>query len=116
MARWFSSGQRRKITIDNLIVGGFVAGIKPWWDDGNHLVDGEVFVDFTHHRQKIGAELSKTIYKTALQQYQIISIDLVTFSKNGFPLSWYQKLNFKIDKQLIMIIGDPQTVIKKMEE
>ena len=101
-------------TIDNRIVGGFVAGIKPWWD-GNHLVDGEVFVDFDYHQQKIGTELSKAIYKTALKKYQITSIDLVTFSKNGFPLSWYKKLNFVIQKQLIIISGDLQSVIKKLK-
>lgn len=26
------------------VVGGIVAGIKPWWN-GNHMVDGELFVD-----------------------------------------------------------------------
>jgi predicted N-acetyltransferase YhbS len=68
-------------TIDEKIVGGFIAGIKPWWD-GNHLVDGEVFVDYAYHKQKIGSKLSKVIYQTALDKYSITSIDLVTFSKN----------------------------------
>ena len=31
-------------------------------------------------------------------------------------LSWYKKLDFVIEKQLIMITGDPQLVIKKLEE
>lgn len=29
---------------DHRLVGAFVVGIRPWWD-GNHLVDGELFVD-----------------------------------------------------------------------
>ncbi|MFH1233580.1 MAG: GNAT family N-acetyltransferase [Patescibacteria group bacterium] len=99
--------------IDNKIVGGFVAGIKPWWG-GNHLIDGEVFVDYQYHKNKIGTKLSKAIYKTALDKYKITSIDLVTFSKNGFPLTWYEKLGFKVEKKLIMINGDPKIVMKKL--
>jgi aminoglycoside 6'-N-acetyltransferase I len=101
--------------IDNKIVGGFVAGIKPWWD-GNHLIDGEVFVDYDYHKHKIGTELSKVMYKTALDKYKITSIDLSTFSKNGFPLSWYEKLGFKVNKQLIMINGNPGLALKKLGE
>jgi len=101
--------------IENKIVGGFVAGIKPWWD-GNHLVDGEVFVDYQYHKHKIGTELSKAIYKTAFDKYDITSIDLVTFSKNGFPLSWYEKLGFVVEKKLIIINGDPKIVMQKLGE
>lgn len=100
---------------ENKIVGGFVAGIKPWWD-GNHLIDGEVFVDYQYHKHKIGTELSKAIYKTALDKYKIASIDLITFSKNGFPLSWYKNLGFEVEKQLIMIHGDPIVVTRKLGE
>ncbi len=97
------------------IIGGFVAGIKPWWD-GNHLVDGEIFVDYDYHKLGIGIKLSKAMYKTALDKYDITNIDLVTFGKNGFPLSWYESLGFKIDDQLIMISGKPKSVIKKLGE
>lgn len=101
-------------TLGNRIVGGFIAGIKPWWN-GNHLIDGEVFVDYNYHKYGIGTELSKVIYKTALDKYKITSIDLVTFNKNGFPLSWYKKLGFEAEKQLIIINGNPEIVIKKLD-
>lgn len=38
---------------DGKIAGAFVAGIKPWWD-GNHLVDGELFVDPDFQKKGIG--------------------------------------------------------------
>ena len=101
--------------IEDKIVGGFVAGIKPWWD-GNHLVDGEVFVDYNYHKHKIGTELSKAIYKTALTKYKITSIDFVTFSKNGFPLSWYERLGFKVNRQLVLINGTPKETLKNLGE
>ena len=101
--------------IDNKIAGGFVAGIKPWWD-GNHLIDGEIFVDYNYHKFGIGTKLSKIMYKTAFKKYNIISIDFVTFSKNGFPLSWYESLGFKIEKELIMISGKTKDILRKIEK
>ena len=100
--------------INNKIIGGFVAGIKPWWD-GNHLVDGEIFVDYDYHKLGIGTKLSKIMYEAAFEKYNITSIDFVTFSKNGFPLSWYDSLGFEIEKELIMISGKPENVLKKIE-
>ena len=38
--------------VENKIVGGFVGGIKPWWD-GNHLVDVEVFVHPDYQKRGI---------------------------------------------------------------
>ncbi len=99
--------------VDKKIIGGFLGGIKPWWD-GNHLVDGEVFVDYAFHKKGIGTALSKKMYKTALDKYRITSIDLVTFSKGGFPLSWYQSLGFKTNDFLKMISGKPKKALKKL--
>ena len=101
--------------IEDTIVGGFVAGIKPWWD-GNYLTDGEIFVDNRYHKHRIGSKLSKILYKTALDKYNIVRIDFITFSKNGFPLSWYTKLGFETEKQFIMINGAPKKVLKRLKE
>lgn len=99
--------------MDDKIVGGFVAGIKPWWD-GNHLVDGEVFVDFAYQKHKVGTELSRVMYNDAIEKYKITSIDFVTFSKDGFPLSWYEKLGFEVTKDLYMISGKPDLVLERL--
>ncbi len=102
-------------TVDDVIVGGFVAGIKPWWD-GNHLVDGELFVDFNYQRQKIGNHLLQACIDKALEKYKITNLDAVTFSKNGFPLSLYKKMGFKIERSLILINADPETVLKNLRK
>jgi len=102
-------------TINEKIVGGFLAKIKPWWD-GNHLFDAEVFVDQDYKNKKIGSTLSKAVYKMALDKYKITSIDLITYSDDGFPLLWYQKLGFELEKKPIMITGNPEDILKKLDE
>lgn len=101
--------------LNNKIVGGFVAGIKPWWD-GNHLVDGEIFVDFNYHKRGIGSELSKAMYAKAIKKYKIAGIDFVTFSKNNFPLKWYKSMGFVVGRELIMINGDANKVMQRLDK
>ncbi len=100
-------------TVENKIVGGFVSGIKPWWD-GNHLIDGEIFVDPAYQTCGIGLKLSKVMYQTALEKYKITNISFVTFSRNNFPLRWWRKLGFTIETHLILIDADPKEVLKKL--
>ncbi|MCK5027350.1 MAG: GNAT family N-acetyltransferase [Candidatus Pacebacteria bacterium] len=99
--------------VENKIVGGFVAGIKPWWD-GNHLIDGEIFVDPAYQTCGIGPKLSKIMYQTALEKYKITNISFITFSRNNFPLRWWRKLGFGIETHLILIDADPKEVLKKL--
>lgn len=101
--------------VDKKVVGGFMANMKPWWD-GNHLVDGEVFVAFKYQKQKIGTRLSQAMYKEALDKYDIVSIDFITFSKNGFPLGWYERLGFETEKQFILINGKPKKTLEELEK
>src|SRR3989344_8735665 len=96
---------------DGKIVGAFLAGIKPWWD-GNHLVDGEVFVDTDYQKKGIGTELSKAMYKTAIEKYNANYFDGITFADNKHPLSWYKKQGFKEIKNWTLITGDLRKVLK----
>lgn len=98
---------------DKVIVGGFVSGVKPWWD-GNHLFDGEVFVDPDHQKKGIGTELSKVMYKTAVEKYGATHFDAFTFSDREHPLSWYKKQGFNEVKNWTIISGDLRKVLKKL--
>jgi len=101
--------------LDGELVGGFVAGVKPWWD-GMHLVDGEVFVHPKHQKSGVGTELSKVMYKTALDKYNVVAFDTYTFSKTDFPLKWYKKQGFKEIKEWTMISADVKEVLDYLEK
>lgn len=91
-------------TMDEEIVGGFLAAIRPWWD-GNHLVDGELFVSPTKQRQGIGASLMRILLTTAKERYQAVVMEAITFRTEEFPLSWYQKVGFHIVDDMVIISG-----------
>jgi L-amino acid N-acyltransferase YncA len=44
------------------IAGAFLTAIKPWWD-GNHLMEGEIFVDSAFQKKGIGTELLKAVFR-----------------------------------------------------
>jgi len=100
---------------DEKIVGAFVAGVKPWWD-GNHLVDGEIFVHPDYQKKGIGTELSKAIYKIALEKYKVVRFDTYTFKKTNFPLSWYKSQGFTENKEWAMIEGDVKSILSNLEK
>jgi len=97
------------------IVGGFVAGIKPWCD-GNHLVDGEMFVDPDYQKKGIGSELSKVMYRTALEKYDAKIFDAITFSKKEHPLKWYKRQGFREVKEWTIISGDLREILENLDK
>ncbi len=99
---------------DREAVGAFVAGIKPWWD-GNHLVDGEIFVHPNHQGKGIGRVLSRHMYETAIEGYDAVTCDLDTFRGTGFPLSWYKSLGFEEVDELVIISADLERVLGNLK-
>jgi len=96
------------------IVGGFVAGVKPWWD-GNHLSDGEIFVRPNYQKKGIATKLSIALYKKALKKYKIVCFDGFTFKKTKFPLSWYLSQGFIQNKDWTMISGDINSILLNLK-
>jgi len=97
------------------VIGAFVAGIKPWWN-GNHLVDGEIFVDPDYQKKGIGTLLSKTMFKEALRKYKAKVWIAYTFKKYEFPLKLYKNLGFDEMKEWTIIYGDIKKALKKLEK
>jgi GNAT superfamily N-acetyltransferase len=97
------------------VAGGFVAAILPWWD-GNHLVDGELFVHPDFQKLGIGTELCKALYRKALEEYGVTSFDTTTFKKSEFPLSWYKSHGFKEHKDWILITGEVKELLDNLSK
>jgi len=94
------------------LVGGIVAGIKPWWD-GKHLVDGELFVHPDFQRQGIGKGLVRTLLKEAIRKYEIVEFEGLVDKGHEFPLSWYREIGMK-ETSLVHIAGNPKEILKKL--
>ncbi len=101
--------------IDGKVVGAFVAGIKPWWD-GNHLFDGEIIVDPKYQKHGVGSELSKTMFKAAIEKYNVSIWDAYTFKNSEHPLSWYKSLGFEEIKEWTMISGDIKKALDLLDK
>ena len=99
---------------NNKIVGAFVTGVKPWWD-GNHLIEGEMFVHPNFQGKGIGTELIKKLFKTARKQYKAVAWDAFTPNKFKHPLSWYKKMGFKEVKEWTIITCNIEEILKKLK-
>lgn len=100
---------------DNKIIGGIVASVRPWWD-GNHLIDGELFIDPNFQRKGIGKRLIKKLFQTAKEKYNVISWDTYTHRVYEYPLKWYKNLGFEEIKHWVMITGDISKVLEKLKD
>ena len=98
----------------NKIVGAFVAIIKPW-SDGTHLVSEEIFVDPLYQKYGIGTELTKVMFKKAIEKYNVKIVEGITFSKFKHPLSWYKSLGFREVKEWVVINGDIKRALKILQ-
>lgn len=95
------------------IVGAFLVDVKPWWD-GNHLVDGEIFIHPNYQKKGIGTKLSRFMFTYAIKKYDVIKWDTYTF-KDKYPLKWYKSIGFSEIKEWAMISGDIKEILKKLK-
>ncbi len=101
--------------LDDKVVGGLVAQIKPWWD-GNHLVEGELFVHPDHQSKGLGKKLIKKLFSEAKEKYGAISWDTFTHRVYEHPLKWYKNMGFEEIANWVMITGDVKKVLKNLKE
>ncbi len=94
------------------LVGGVVAGIKPWWD-GQHLVDLELFVHPDFQKQGIGKELVKIILREAIRKYEIVEFECLADKTHEFPLGWYKKTGME-ETSLTHISGKPKKILENL--
>lgn len=95
---------------DHSLVGAFIVGIRPWWD-GNHLVDGEFFVEPNYQRRGIGRQLIHQAVQVAVEKYAPVVWETHTFRGQAFPLEWYKRLGFQEIEEWVMIRANIKQIL-----
>jgi len=94
--------------VDGKIVGAFFSCAKTW-HDGDHLAEGELFVDPRYQNQKTGTKLFLSMMILAKKKKCVVH-ELVAYARIA---RWYAKIGMK-DTKLKHMAGDIQKIIKKM--
>lgn len=97
------------------VKGAIVATVRPWWD-GNHLIEGEIFVHPDYQKKGIGVKLIKILFTTAKEKYDVVSWDTYTHKVYKNPLAWYKSLGFEEIKHWTMITGDVGKILSNIKD
>lgn len=100
--------------IEDQIVGAFGGMLKPWWN-GMHLVETELLVDKKYRGLGISKKLQLELAIRAKENYNVKYIEGVTFTDRDFPLSFYKRIGWEEDEQLVPICVDVQELIKNLK-
>lgn len=100
-------------TINDRLTGGIVTNIKPW-RDGNRFQDPVFFVDPEVQRKGIGKLLFMKLLEAAIDKYNVITFEAITFAGDAFPLTWYKKLGIFVDEGAVLIKGDCKKTLKAL--
>jgi len=115
---WFNRSPKELkilIEVEDQIEGAFFADVKPWWD-GNRLIDGEFFIKTEKQSLGLGANLFLEMLKRAKNKYNIEFYETTTFQpETQHPLKWYLDLGFEVEKDLVIINGRANKLIKSLE-
>lgn len=95
-------------------VGAIMSGVKPWFD-GNRLIDTEIFVAKEYQHKGIARELYRKQLKEAIQLYDCQIIEFHTYGdEREIPQSWYKRIGFERDKELVIMNANIEKVLKNI--
>ncbi|MCL1839441.1 GNAT family N-acetyltransferase [Candidatus Saccharibacteria bacterium] len=102
--------------VDGKVVGAVMSNVKPWWD-GPRLTDTEIFVSKDYQKHGIAKLLLTKHLELAQQIYHAVGLEAITYEdETGFPYSWYEKLGFDQDPEVIFIRGKIATALQELKE
>ncbi len=94
-------------------IGAVVAAVQPWWD-GNHLVEGELFVEPNMSDRSVADRLLKRLLVEANERYDVVSWDTIAPTVDEHPLARYKQFGFKKVRHWDAISGDVVQIIKRI--
>lgn len=94
-------------------VGAMAVNIKPW-RTGIRCSDGVVFVGTEHQKQGIAKTLFKKVIEEAVDKYNAIGFEAITFAGKEFPLTWYQQIGINPDEHAVLIKGNCKDILNKI--
>jgi len=103
------------VEINGVLAGATWGQIKPWWD-GNKIYNFEVFVCCEHQNKGLSKQLLLHFFTEARKKYNASSIEVITFSDRTFPLCYYKKLSIIPDKQLTLLDGNVEDIIRRLTD
>lgn len=81
---------------DDKVVGAVMSLVKPW-EDGNRLIETEIFVAKDYQHKGIASKLFKEHFKKAMEKYDAKVIEAHTYQEeDGYPLNWYKKQGYEV--------------------
>jgi L-amino acid N-acyltransferase YncA len=95
------------------IIGACVAAIQPWWD-GNHLVEGELFINSEYKEEAVEKKLLQALLSRAHDAYRAVAWDTITPTCTTHPLASYKKLGFTEVPYWKAISGDTHTILERL--
>ncbi len=98
--------------IDDKIVGGAVAIVKPLWN-GNNLVESELFVDPDYWKNGIGTKLLKKFLTEAIEKYNVVDLHGIADGRTDFPMKWYSKIGLN-ETGWLHVEGDAREILKNL--
>lgn len=97
------------------IVGAVWGQVKPWWND-NKLYDIEIFIKNEYQRKGYSKFLFIRLFEEAIQKYSVVDVEAITFNDRSFPLSYYEKVQLKADRQLVLLSGNAENILNKLKK
>lgn len=92
-----------------------MSGVKPWFD-GNRLIDTEIFVDKNYQNMHLAKQLYKRHLSEAKKLYTANIIEFHTYGdESEFPQTWYNRIGFKKDNELIIMNANINEVLLNLE-
>lgn len=99
--------------VNNKPIGAIAVSIKPW-RRSNRCSAGIIFVDSTCQKKETAKILFKTMLEKAIQKYETVSFEAITFAEKEFPLNWYKKLGIFPDEGAVLIKGNCKEILKNL--